>query len=691
MNVTQEIEQMKKIQKCYTNRELSWLQFNERVLNEAGNPDVPLAERLTFVSIYQSNLDEFFMVRVGTLMVQMNSREEICENKTGMSSEEQVCEILRRVNELEEKKTKIYEQLMGELEPKGVRIINFNKLSNEEGRLLEHYFDAHIAPFLSPMIIGRQQPFPFLANKQLYAIVLLTTPKGKKKTGIVPCSNEVFKRLIEIPTRPGYFMLSEELILHFISKLYPKYMIREKSILRVTRNADIDASDIKDEDLDYRGTMEQLIKKRTRLNPVRIELSRSINKKAKKELSNFLEIGTDHIIEVGTPLDLSFVFEIQNMLRDKTALFYEKRIPQPSKELDVRERVIPQIEKKDVLLSYPFESMKPFIKLLNEASEDPDVVSIKMTLYRVADRSKIIEALIEAAENGKEVVVLVELRARFDEANNIEMSRRLEDAGCQILYGLGEYKVHSKLCLITKRSGDSFSYITQVGTGNYNEKTSRLYTDLSLITADQAIGADAANVFMALQRGEVVEYSNELLVAPKCLQNRIIDMIDEQIQNKLNGKDAYIGIKINSLTDKTLIDKLIEASISGVTVELIVRGICCLKPQVQDLTDHIRVISIVGRYLEHSRIYRFGVGEEEKMYIASADFMTRNTLRRVEVAAPIHDPHIRARIRYMFTTMMADDVKGKVQTATGEYIDRHMNENPVNSQEIFFADAYKEI
>lgn len=682
---------MKKIQKCYTNRELSWLQFNERVLNEAGNPDVPLAERLTFVSIYQNNLDEFFMVRVGTLMVQMNSREEICENKTGMSSEEQVCEILRRVNELEEKKTKIYEQLMGELEPKGVRIINFNKLSNEEGRLLEHYFDAHIAPFLSPMIIGRQQPFPFLANKQLYAIVLLTTPKGKKKTGIVPCSNEVFKRLIEIPTRPGYFMLSEELILHFISKLYPKYMIREKSILRVTRNADIDASDIKDEDLDYRGTMEQLIKKRTRLNPVRIELSRSINKKAKKELSNFLEIGTDHIIEVGTPLDLSFVFEIQNMLRDKTALFYEKRIPQPSKELDVRERVIPQIEKRDVLLSYPFESMKPFIKLLNEASEDPDVVSIKMTLYRVADRSKIIEALIEAAENGKEVVVLVELRARFDEANNIEMSRRLEDAGCQILYGLGEYKVHSKLCLITKRSGDSFSYITQVGTGNYNEKTSRLYTDLSLITADQAIGADAANVFMALQRGEVVEHSNELLVAPKCLQNRIIAMIDEQIQNKLNGKDAYIGIKINSLTDKTLIDKLIEASISGVTVELIVRGICCLKPQVQDLTDHIRVISIVGRYLEHSRIYRFGVGEEEKMYIASADFMTRNTLRRVEVAAPIHDPHIRARIRYMFTTMMADDVKGKVQTATGAYIDRHMNENPVNSQEIFFADAYKKV
>ena len=485
-------------------------------------------------------------------------------------------------------------------------------------------------------------------------------------------------------------MLSEELILHFISKLYPKYAVREKSILRVTRNADIDASDIEDEDLDYRDTMEQLIKKRTRLNPVRIELSRSINQKAKKLLSNFLEIGTDHIIEVGTPLDLSFVFELQNMLRDKTALFYQKRIPQPSREVDVRESIIAQVERKDVLLSYPYESMKPFIKLLNEAAEDPDVVSVKMTLYRVADRSKIIEALIEAAENGKEVVVLVELRARFDEANNIEMSHRLEDAGCQILYGPGEYKVHSKLCLITKRNGDSFSYITQIGTGNYNEKTARLYTDLSLMTADQAVGADAANVFMALQRGETVEHSNELLVAPKCLQNRLIDMIDEQIRQKLDGQDAYIGIKINSLTDKTLIDKLIEASISGVTVELIVRGICCLKPQVPGLTDHIRVISIVGRYLEHSRIYRFGVGEKEKMYISSADFMTRNTLRRVEVAAPIHDPRIRERIRYMFTTMMADDVKGKVQTADGSYVDRQMNEVPVNSQEVFFADAYKE-
>ena len=340
------------------------------------------------------------------------------------------------------------------------------------------------------------------------------------------------------------------------------------------------------------------------------------------------------------------------------------------------------------MLSYPFESMKPFIKMLNDAAEDPDVVSIKMTLYRVADRSKIIDALIEAAENGKEVVVLVELRARFDEANNIEMSHRLEDAGCQILYGLGDYKVHSKLCLITKKTPTGFAYITQIGTGNYNEKTSRLYTDLSLLTANQKIGADAAKVFMALQKGEVVEDVEELLVAPKCLQNRVVAMIDEQIANKKSGKAAYIGVKINSLTDKVLIDKLIEASQNGVQVDLIVRGICCLKPQIPDMTENIRVVSVVGRFLEHSRIYRFGVGDAEKIYIASADFMTRNTIRRVEVAAPIYDEKIRERIRYIFDMIMKDDEKGKEQNAQGLYENRVINEIPVNSQEVFYQDAY---
>ncbi|MGN0988485.1 MAG: polyphosphate kinase 1, partial [Otoolea sp.] len=608
---------------------------------------------------------------------------------TGMTSEEQVDAILKQVYRLEEKKAKIYEQLMGELEPKGIRIINFNKLSKEEGEFLEQYFDSHIAPFLSPMIVGKQQPFPFLANKQLYAIVLLESAKGKMRTGIVPCSNSVFQRLIEIPTRPGNFMLSEELILHFVSKLYCKYTVKEKSILRVTRNADIDASEIYDEDMDYRDMMEQMIKRRTRLNPVRAELSRTINKKAKKDLAHFLNLDLDHVIEVKTPLDLSFVFGLQAYLRDKTELFYEKRSPRRSPALDTRKSILAQVEQKDVLLSYPFESMKPFIQMLQEAAEDDAVVSIKMTLYRVAERSKIIDALVEAAENGKEVVVLVELRARFDEANNIEMSHRLEDAGCRILYGLGDYKVHSKLCLITRKTEDGFSYITQIGTGNYNEKTARLYTDLSLITARTSIGMEAAAVFSALQKGEVVEETEELLVAPKCLQRNVAILIDAEIRKVKNGGTGYVGIKINSLTDKLLINKLIEASQAGVKVELIVRGICCLKPGVPGWTDNVTVVSIVGRFLEHSRIYRFGTGEDEKIYIASADFMTRNTIRRVEVAVPIYDEHIRDRIRYLFDMMMADDEKGKQQNEKGEYCDRNLHPVKLNSQELFYQEAYE--
>lgn len=677
---------------CYTNRELSWLSFNERVLDEAANDRVPLAERLTFASIFQTNLDEFYMVRVGTLMTQMNSKEEIVENKTGMNSAQQVSEILKRTRELEKKKAKTYEQLMGELEPQGVRIINFNKLSNDEGRLLEKYFDNQIAPFLSPMIIGKQHPFPFLNNKQLYAIVLLRTQKGKNKIGIVPCGNTVFKRLIEIPTRPGTFMLSEELILHFVSKLYSKYIIREKAIMRVTRNADIDASGVYDEDLDYRDVMENLIKKRNKLAPVRVELSRVINDTAKKELSNYLEIGTDHFINVATPLDMSFVFELQNYLSEKSELFYEKRSPRISPAIDMKSSILEQVKKKDVLLSYPFESMKPFIRMLEEAAEDDSVVSIKMTLYRVADRSKIIDALVEAAENGKEVVVLVELRARFDEGNNIEVSKRLEEAGCQILYGLGDYKVHSKLCLITRTDEQTgFSYITQIGTGNYNEKTARLYTDLSLMTANQAIGAEAARVFDALQKGETVEETTDLLVAPKCLQNKVIALIDEQIQFAKEGRKSYIGIKINSLTDKVLIEKLIEASQAGVPIDLVVRGICCLRPKVEGLTDNIRVISIVGRYLEHSRIYIFGPVSRQKIYIASADFMTRNTVRRVEVAAPVYDKAIQKRIREMFSVMLSDDEKGREQDANGDYHRRKINEVPMNSQEYFYEQAYANV
>ncbi len=524
---------------CYTNRELSWLQFNERVLNEAGNHRVPLAERLTFASIYQTNLDEFFMVRVGALMVQAQSREEIRENKTGMTSKEQIQKIIDNVRKLEEKKSVIYEQLMNELGEKGVRLIDFNRLSDDEGKLLEEYFDTQVAPFLSPMIIGKQHPFPFLNNKQLYAVALLCTSKGKNKIGIVACSNSVFKRLIEIPTRPGTFMLSEELILHFISKLYPRYKIQEKSIMRVTRSADIDASEMYDEDLDYRNMMEQMIKRRVRLNAVRLELSRKMNEEVRRKLARYLNMEVNHVIHTKTPLDLSFVFQMQNYLHEQTDLFYDKRSPQLTPQLNRRDSVFQQIESKDVLLAYPFESMKSFLRMLQEAAEDKDVVSIKMTLYRVAERSKVIDALIEAAESGKEVIVLVELRARFDEANNIEMSRRLEEAGCQILYGLGDYKVHSKLCLITRTTGEGYSYITQIGTGNYNEKTAGLYTDLCLITSNQTIGAEAAMVFASLQKGETVEDVKEMLVAPLCLQDKVLALMDDEIHK---GAEGYIRI-----------------------------------------------------------------------------------------------------------------------------------------------------
>lgn len=674
---------------CYKNRELSWLQFNERVLNEAGNPKVPLAERLTFVSIYQTNLDEFFMVRVGTLMEQMRSGEDVRENKTNMSSEEQVHAILKEVKKLEKKRSEIYHGLMRQLEEKGIHIVNFDKMSASEQSMLEGYFDHMIAPFLSPMILGKQQPFPFLHNKELYAVVLLKSKSGKNKTGIVQCSNPVFKRLIEVPNRPGYFMLSEELILHFVSKLYPKHEIREKSIIRVTRNADIDPLEVFDEDLDYRNMMERMVRQRSRLHPVRLEHTRALNDSVIKEIAKYLEISVDHVIKVDTPLDMSYVFTLQDTLRDQTDLFYPKRSPRPAASVNPREPMLPQIDKKDLLLSYPYESMRSFIRLLNEAAEDDTVVSIKMTLYRVASRSKVVDALCEAAENGKEVLVLIELRARFDEQNNIEMSRRLENAGCQLIYGLEKYKVHSKLCLITRKTSDGFRYTTQIGTGNYNEKTAALYTDLCLMTANQEIGADAAEVFRTLLQGTTVEHTRQLLVAPKCLQKPVLEMMEAEIHKAKQGLPAYIGVKINSLTDKDIINKLIEASQAGVRVELIVRGICCLIPGIPGYTDHITVISIVGRFLEHSRIYRFGAGEDQKIYIASADFMTRNTLRRVEVAAPVYDPELRARIIHIFDTMMADDEKGKELKSDGLYHDRQLHaEGSINAQEQFYQEAY---
>ena len=682
---------MKENRQCYRNRELSWLLFNERVLNEAANPRVPLMERLQFVSIYQTNLDEFFMVRVGTLMEQTGGKKTK-DNKTGLSSKEQIKLILQEVERLELKRKEIYEQLMGELEPAGIHIINFQKLSKQEQSQLEAYFDKAIRPYLSPMIVGKQQPFPFLQNRELYAVARLETKGGKKRIGIVPCWNPVFKRLIEIPGRKGYHMLSEELILHFVSKLYPAYQIREKSIIRITRNADIDAGDVYDEDLDYRGMMEQLLKKRKRLNPVRLELSRDLHKSIKKKLAKFLGISEEHVLHCGTPLDLSYLFTLQNTMREHQEWYYPKYSPRMSPEIRRDENILSQVERRDILLSYPYESMKNFISFLQAAAADSSVRSIKITLYRMANHSQIVDALCEAAENGKEVLALVELRARFDEAANIEMSRRLEDAGCQVIYGLPDYKVHSKLCLITKQTEEGVSFLTQIGTGNYNEKTATLYTDLSLMTANQAIGRDALEVFRTLLLGETVEESSALLVAPKGLQNAILEKIAAEGRKAEAGRGAYIGLKLNALTDKDIIDALIEASQKGVVIQLLIRGICCLIPGIPGKTENIQVHSIVGRFLEHSRIYRFGQGEEEEIYIASADFMTRNTLRRVEVAAPIYDERCRMRVREIFDLGFKDTEKGKWLLSDGLYHDPEgIQEERFNSQDFFYREAYRNL
>ena len=673
----------------FMNRELSWLKFNERVLEEAEDENTPLCERLSFVSIYQSNLDEFFMVRVGSLVDQDDVSPKMRENKTHMTAKEQIDAVIARVHELNGRRDAVYARLMEKLEEQGVRLVDFRKIGRQESERLERYFDSEIAPLISPSIVGRRQPFPFLRNKDIYAVVVLEGKKGKYKLGIIPCSAGVFPRLIEVSASEKTYMLAEELILHFIPKVFEGYAVKAKSLIRVTRNADIDADALYDDDLDYREFMVQLIKRRKRLAPVRLELSRELDGIIIDTLCRYMDVPREYVFQSATPLDLSFLFGIQDFLRQRSELFYQKRIPQKSPSFVSGRPILAQIREKDKLLSYPYESMRPFLEMLTEAANDDSVVSIKMTLYRVAKQSKVVEALCEAAENGKDVLVLVELKARFDEENNIEWSRRLEEAGCNVIYGLDGYKVHSKLCLITRREDLGVAYYTQIGTGNYNEKTARLYTDLCLMTADHDIGEEANAVFNALAKGETVHETRRLLVAPHCLQNKVLAMMDDEIRRARAGEEAYIGVKINSLTDKAIIDKLIEASCAGVKVDLVVRGICCLIAGVPEATENIRVVSIVGRFLEHSRIYIFGRGERAKVYIASADFMTRNTLRRVEVASPVMDADIRARILAMFDTMLRDNMQAREMDAQGQYHRLTPGESePLSSQEYFFKQAY---
>lgn len=675
---------------CYDNRELSWLKFNKRVLEEAADPSVPLCERLTFADIFNNNLDEFFMVRVGSVYDQMLVSETETENKTGMTASEQLTHIFKDTKSLLKKKDKVYFELMEEIKAQGVELISFQDINETDSKYLERYFENSIKPVLSPQVIGKKQPFPFLNNKDIYAVALLGT-KNREKLCIVPCSNGIFERLVSIPSDSHKFMLVEELILHFLPNIFEKYTVKSKSLIRIIRNADIDVDEtFADEDIGYRDSMEELIRIRKRLCPVKMEYSRVLDEKVIRSLCKELGLNKEQTFYSESPLEMSFVYKIQDVLRNKKELFYNRRVPQISTYVDESRSMIDQIVEKDILLSYPFESMSSYLRLLKEAVYDDRVVSIKMTLYRVAKNSQVVEALIEAAEKGKEVVVMVELRARFDEQNNIEWSRRMEDAGCRIIYGIDYTKVHSKICLISYTEDNHIKHISQIGTGNYNEKTSKLYTDLSLMTANEDIALEVAETFNKICMEQVMEKTEHLLVAPKCLQNKVLDMIDWEIQHVKNGGNGYIGLKFNSLTDKKIIDKLIEASQAGVQIDMVIRGICCLVPGVKGYTENIRIQSIVGRYLEHSRIYIFGTPDRDKIYISSADFMTRNTLRRVEVAAPIYDEDIKKRLRNMFQIMLNDNVKARVMDNKAEYHKKVTDAEPLNSQEYFFAEAYGE-
>lgn len=674
--------------KVYDNRELSWLKFNERVLEEAQDSATPLLERLLFQSIFASNLDEFFRVRVGSLYDSSLVDDDHKDNKSKMRPSEQLSAIFERVHELIPIKDKTYKAICEELELKNIVHKNIKALTEQDKKFLEAYYAYEVKPFLNAFIIDKRHPFPFLANQSIYAVAKLAS-KSAVTVGIVSC-NEKFQRVIFLPDDEGCisYILVEELILHYADKAFEGYKIEEKALMRVTRNADIDVDEGFDSELDFRQNMSELINKRKRLCPVRLQLSKQISDTVLNELLSRLELSEKQVFVEKTPLDMSYVFAVFDKAADRKELFFPKQEPQPSAMIDPSRSMIEQIDEKDLFLHYPYESIKPFIRLLDEAAKDDSVTSVKMTLYRVAKNSKVIKALCNAAENGKDVLVLVELRARFDEENNIGWSKLLEESGCHVMYGPQGLKVHSKLCLITRKVGDSVKYTVQVGTGNYNEKTAGLYTDLSLMTSNNDIAQDACEVFRTLSMGELVESSKALMVAPHCLQNKVVELMDNEISIARAGGEGYVAAKLNSLTDKVLMDKIIECSQAGVKVELVIRGISCLVAGVEGVTDNVQIRSIVGRYLEHARIYIFGTGVRKKVYISSADYMTRNTTRRVEVAAPILSEEVKKRVLDIFDTQMQDNVKARIMQPDGKYVRAERGDIAIDAQSRFYAEAY---
>ena len=668
------------------NRELSWLRFNERVLMEATDETVPLLERLKFIAIFTSNLDEFFMIRVGSLFDLSHFKTHTIDQKSGWTPGEQLTHIYEAVRVLYARRQQIYQEVEQQLRVHGICQLRYDELAETEVKFVRQYFKSSIAPILSPQIVDTHHPFPHLQNKALHIGAWLKY-KNNPMFAVIPVP-AALPEVIFLPGGETRYIRTEEVILEHVSQIFKSDTILEKTVFCVTRNADINPDDEAfdfDSD-DFRGKMKKLLRQRQRLAPVRLELSRPISETFLKYLKEHLPVTQEQVYVTNAPLKMGYAFALPAKLSEnkRRALTDTPFTPGVPHGVRLNAPITPQVQAHDILLSYPFEGMDTFLHLIRESAYDPDVISIKITIYRLARKAKLVEYLCAAAEAGKDVTAFIELRARFDEQNNIDWSERLEDAGCTVIYGVENYKVHSKVCLITRRSQGSVQYITQVGTGNYNEKTALQYTDLSLITANPAIGQDANHFFQNLAIGNVSGQYEHLMVAPSSLKTGIIREIDREIAKRGEGR---IFIKMNAITDIDLIEKLKQASCAGVRVRMIVRGICCILPDIPEKTENIEVISIVGRFLEHSRVYCFGQGNDERMYIASADFMTRNTEKRVEVACPIYDQAVREKIHYLMDTCWADNVKARALQRDGSYRTRPIRETPIDSQQMLMAKA----
>lgn len=676
---------MKNEKLTYTqNRELSWLKFNQRVLEEAKDSSLPLLERMKFVAIFTSNLDEFFMIRVGSLFDMASTDSHVVDCRSGMTAGDQLKSIYETVAPLYKERDKTYSEIKKQLHPYGVCGMDFRELEQSEKKYVKKYFKEQILPILSPQIVDANHPFPHLLNKDIYVTAYLKID-NKSMLGIVPVPKFV-SDVLYLPGHDIRYIRMEKVILEHLAMIFGQYEISEANYICVTRNADI-APD--DESLevndDFRYLMRQTLHKRKRMSVVRLEIAEKLSPEMEHYFCERFQIERKQIFRTKMPMKLDYMFAISGNLPEamKRSLTDRPFTPQISRFIK-EGSIMQQVKKNDVLLFFPYDSMDPFLKLIKEASTDPNVMTIKITIYRLAKKARLVEYLCAAAENGKEVTVLIELRARFDEQNNIDWSERLEEAGCRVIYGFEGYKVHSKICLITYRSRNEIQYITQVGTGNYNEKTATMYTDLSLMTANQEIGEDASSFFKNMSIGNLDGVYKHLLVSPNTLKQRIIYLIEEEIKK---GSKGRIIMKMNSVTDIDFIQKIAEASQAGVKVDLLVRGICCILPGVEGYTDNVEVTSIVGRYLEHPRLFSFGSGFEQKIYIGSADMMTRNTEKRVEVACPILNPALKKYVNHILDVMLADNVKARVMQRDGTYKKKERNEGSINSQERFMREA----